>query len=613
MDGKDRSYPVVDMDASLKAIRKYRKKLRQIERLEAGGKELTDEEKIKLSSKVDLRARLQGILSSINRKEESFNSTLEVEEESASDEEIMPPSGDMALGDEAKAPTLVTSELKDGDEKSSKELDDEISGESPVKEPPLKKQILSTRIDEKKTMKIYGKEAVKERKDKPRSKLRKLWRNKIYEVTTLDGHNDAICCVDAQNDWIVSGSRDTSVKLWKRSTRSEVRNLSSHSGVVTSISIIDTLESNRLRTLVTSEANELVYDISVKVSEEEHLLITASTDCSIKLWLIPQGYLIKSIYNYSPVTAILRCFNTVFAGSDSGKLTAYDIISGQQICDVIIHNDTVTSIKQNGDQLVTTSIDGELKLWDVYDASSKKISLEKVSGEIEIKMMSSLENYSHYIEGRQILSCCCNDEFVLYGDDGVNIKVINLTTGAISKYSNHKPSAPGFTDCLFISNNLLFSTSYDLDSGQGSLNIRSVKDENAFTYVATFTHSDLTRLTCTMMIERSIITGGSQLLLWEEYVGGKMDFNSSLEDGRIFIKGRNVSEINKISMPSDVESDYTEDETNETGSWWWSKPAETSLKQSQLVDNNDSDSDISQQSIEELPQENGWKTWCSLV
>ena len=67
-------------------------------------------------------------------------------------------------------------------------------------------------------------------------------------------------------------------------------------------------------TLVTSEANELVYDISVKVSEDEHLLITASTDCSIKLWLIPPGYLIKSIYNYSPVTAILRCFNTVFAG-----------------------------------------------------------------------------------------------------------------------------------------------------------------------------------------------------------------------------------------------------------------------------------------------------------
>ena len=47
---------------------------------------------IQLASKVDLRARLQGILSSINRKEESFNSTLEVDEESASDEEIMPPS-----------------------------------------------------------------------------------------------------------------------------------------------------------------------------------------------------------------------------------------------------------------------------------------------------------------------------------------------------------------------------------------------------------------------------------------------------------------------------------------------------------------------------------------
>ena len=64
---------------------------------------------------------------------------------------------------------------------------------------------------------------------------------------------------------------------------------------------------------ITLESNEC-YDIEKKFSKNERLLITASLDCSINLWLIPQGVQLKSIYNFSPVVSLTYCSSVIFAG-----------------------------------------------------------------------------------------------------------------------------------------------------------------------------------------------------------------------------------------------------------------------------------------------------------
>ena len=65
------------------------------------------------------------------------------------------------------------------------------------------------------------------------------------------------------------------------------------------------------------DRNELACDLTAaKKVEREQLLLTSSTDCSIRLFLLPHGHLVNSLYNYSPV--ISMCFHAqaavVFAG-----------------------------------------------------------------------------------------------------------------------------------------------------------------------------------------------------------------------------------------------------------------------------------------------------------
>jgi len=66
--------------------------------------------------------------------------------------------------------------------------------------------------------------------------------------------------------------------------------------------------------IVADSDKELMHDLSVKEYPQELLLLSASTDCYIKLWLLPQGCCIKSIYTFSPITSICFFGQVVFAG-----------------------------------------------------------------------------------------------------------------------------------------------------------------------------------------------------------------------------------------------------------------------------------------------------------
>uniref|UniRef100_H2YCS5 Uncharacterized protein n=1 Tax=Ciona savignyi TaxID=51511 RepID=H2YCS5_CIOSA len=125
--------------------------------------------------------------------------------------------------------------------------------------------------------------------------------------------------------------------------------------------------------------------------------------------------------------------------------------------------------------------------------------------------------------------------------------------------------------------------------------------------LATFTHTDLPRLTCAS-VDRSasglsFATGGSKLLLWRD-VGLKTTNLPSLE-----IKGKSHPDLNKVAQPSDEESCASE--TEDEGGWWWSRPVETgSTKKSE--EQSDSDSDSSIEELKTKTAQNSWN-WCSVV
>ena len=68
---------------------------------------------------------------------------------------------------------------------------------------------------------------------------------------------------------------------------------------------------------------DFLKDLSKHEFEREQFLLTASTDCTIKLWLLPQGSLVKSIYNYSPIARLCYSNGVIFCGKTDNACISF--------------------------------------------------------------------------------------------------------------------------------------------------------------------------------------------------------------------------------------------------------------------------------------------------
>ncbi|GAA6073551.1 probable E3 ubiquitin ligase complex SCF subunit sconB isoform X1 [Tachysurus ichikawai] len=108
------------------------------------------------------------------------------------------------------------------------------------------------------------------------SSLKALWEKAKFRLRTLKGHSDIITCVAAVDNLVISGSRDTTVKVWHVPTATEQRNLGGHSGGVTCLS---TPPAEYCRKLASA----------LHLSEKERFIISGSTDCCVRIWTLSSG------------------------------------------------------------------------------------------------------------------------------------------------------------------------------------------------------------------------------------------------------------------------------------------------------------------------------------
>lgn len=88
--------------------------------------------------------------------------------------------------------------------------------------------------------------------------------------------------------------------------------------------------------------------------------------------------------------------------------------------------------KCNESFLISTSNDGNLKLWEICDESKQPVSIEKIKKELVLKNKFNLMESDFYVESRQILCSCLKHDKVFYGDDGINLKVLDISEGNVT-------------------------------------------------------------------------------------------------------------------------------------------------------------------------------------
>ncbi|XP_037777491.1 lissencephaly-1 homolog A-like [Penaeus monodon] len=561
-----------------KNIRKLRKKLRQIEYLELLNRELNEEEIIKVNSKDNIRAELQRLLKEyfpdevdIMKRTRGEFSNEPQEKKSRNGEEdvefcdVSPPSLETAKEENQDKPAVpsqiqvaeVVSALKP--QKTSRATQALAVGETTSKQDvPQEKMPQPTK----------GKPA---EPTKPK-KEPCIWRDTNYKVYTLKGHNDIILDVDCSDGYVLSASRDTTVRVWRVGGIEEERSLRGHRASVTSVAFLPGELAAAVLAKLEAEYDEIPSVQGQQSPECRVLAVSGGLDCTMKVWDVISGESHGSIYTYNGITCLSCGTWGIVTGTEGGKLEIWCVSSGQRFAFVNAFESQVISVVVIGNVIYAGSFDGEIGIWK-YDSKKRTLGTQYL-----------LEPESPTQVKLKQLSClAAHGDCVYLGDSGPNIKKFNWKKSSATRLKNHVGDA-GMTDSLTITpEGHLLSASYYMDVGYPSINVRSIeKDE----YICSLISQGEGRYLTMCTAQGVIVTGGHELKVWVSGASGKTPRkNAGIETVR-------PSFLRKLSGPaqetSDEDTDFastTDDddddmqvraganssmlsESNDSSSWW---------------------------------------------
>ncbi|CAM9217281.1 unnamed protein product [Ectocarpus sp. 12 AP-2014] len=179
----------------------------------------------------------------------------------------------------------------------------------------------------------------------PRTKQRRRSCS-FKQHTLLKEHQDAVSALAVVNGKLVSGSWDTSIKVWDPQSWTTERTLSDHTGPVRCF------------------------------AQCAGRLLSGSDDSCIKVWNTDTWSLVRSLDDHTDaVNAATDCNGRLASGSDDGTIKLWNTENWQ--CEVTIHQHQadhtcgVLALATCGDYLVSGS-DGGIKVWNTHNWTCHK-------------------------------------------------------------------------------------------------------------------------------------------------------------------------------------------------------------------------------------------------
>ncbi|KAH9881038.1 hypothetical protein J1614_001531 [Plenodomus biglobosus] len=172
---------------------------------------------------------------------------------------------------------------------------------------------------------------------KDRYKVGTNWKYGRYSTRILKGHTNGVMCLQFDDEILITGSYDATVKVWDIKTGKEIRTLTGH----------------------TQGIRCLYFD--------DHKLITGSLDSTIKIWNWRTGQCLKTLGGHSQGIIGLHMVDKLLASGSSDNTIVIHDFEHYQRTTLRGHTDWVNAVKIDlpSRTLFSASDDMTVKLWDL--------------------------------------------------------------------------------------------------------------------------------------------------------------------------------------------------------------------------------------------------------
>jgi WD40 repeat protein len=225
----------------------------------------------------------------------------------------------------------------------------------------------------------------------------RLWDLKTGEaLRTLEGHEDELTAVTvlAHGRQVLSGCLDATLRLWDLETGKTLRILEGHTGKVTAVVALPDErralsgsddKTLRLWDLTTGETLRILEGhnnsvTGVAVVGDGSRALSGSEDRTLRLWDLATGNTVSILNGHArPITAVavLADGSHALSGSEDNTLRLWDLATGETLRTLEGHTRSVTAVAvlSDGNRVLSGSADGMLQLWDLAIGESL-LSLE---------------------------------------------------------------------------------------------------------------------------------------------------------------------------------------------------------------------------------------------
>ena len=178
-----------------------------------------------------------------------------------------------------------------------------------------------------------------------------------YFVRALIGHGHSVRAIAAHGDTLVSGSYDSTVRVWKISTGETIHRLQGHSSKV----------------------------YSVVLDHERNRCISGSMDNMVKIWSLETGTLLYNLEGHSSLVGLLDLQrNRLVSAAADSTLRIWDPDSGQYKNVLSAHTGAITCFQHDGRKVISGA-DRNLKMWNVQTGEFVRDLLTDLSGVWQVK------------------------------------------------------------------------------------------------------------------------------------------------------------------------------------------------------------------------------------